>query len=582
MKNIIIITITLLSILNASAQTNYYVDGLIGNDANLGTSLVTAWKTIQKACNTATPSSIVQIKGGTYNENVVVNISGAVGNPITIKNYVNDIVLIDGTGTTGTTMLSMANKNYLNFQNLTIQNLTVNNAQGILVETTGSNTSTGLSFKNITIKNINWTNNASSIPSATDNAQGFIAYGGNGGITNIILDSCHVFNNILGFSEAMTLDGNVNGFTIKNCEIHDNTNIGIDIAGNYLVSSNPSTDHARNGVIINNTCYKNISLYATSGGIYVDGGKNVVIEKNKCYENGWGIEVGCEENGTTDSIIVRNNLIFNNQQAGLSVGGYNSLTTGQVLNSIFRNNTLFQNNSLSDGTGEIALTKASNCVFENNIFYTNSQDVLMSVDNISPQAGNIFNYNCWFTPSSIASNITVNWKASTYSTFSAYQAGTTQETNSIYSNPRLINPLLPSPNLHLQSGSPCINAGKSSTIIGIGETDYDGNVRINGSTIDIGGFELNLTSEINDLEINHNSILIYPNPFTFETTFSFNSEFKNADLNVYNILGQEIKAIKNIAERQITLNRGNLAQGTYIYKLIKDNKVIAVGKIIAE
>ncbi|MCE9538395.1 MAG: hypothetical protein K8R85_04145, partial [Bacteroidetes bacterium] len=259
MKNIIVILIALLTFINTSAQTNYFVDATNGNDLNNGTSLATAWKTIQKACNAAIPNSIVQIKAGTYNENIIINISGTPGNFITLKNYLNDIVLIDGTGTSGTTMLTLTNKSFLNFQNLTIQNLTVNDAQGILIETTGINTSTELSFKNITIKNINCTTDPLTIPTSGNNAQSFIAYGRDGGITNITIDSCKVFNNILGFSEAMTLDGNVDGFTIKNCEVHDNTNIGIDIAGNYQISTNPSTDHARNGLLLNNTCYKNVS-----------------------------------------------------------------------------------------------------------------------------------------------------------------------------------------------------------------------------------------------------------------------------------------------------------------------------------
>ena len=177
-------------------QTNYYVDALNGNNTNNGTGITTAWKTIQKACTAATPNSIVQIKAGTYHENIVVNISGTAGNGITIKNYMSDVVLIDGTGTTGTTMLQMANKNHLLFENLTIQNLTVADAQGILVETTGSGASTDLSFKNITVKNINWTSSASTVPTSNDNAQGFIAYGRDGGITNISIDSCRVFNKI--------------------------------------------------------------------------------------------------------------------------------------------------------------------------------------------------------------------------------------------------------------------------------------------------------------------------------------------------------------------------------------------------
>src|ERR1035437_584084 len=120
-KTFKIIIVLLTTIHNVDGQTNYYVDALNGNDINTGTTLSTAWKTIQKACNTAIPNSVVQIKAGTYNENITVNISGTAGNFITIKNYMNDIVLIDGTGISGTTMLQITNKNYLSFENLTIR-----------------------------------------------------------------------------------------------------------------------------------------------------------------------------------------------------------------------------------------------------------------------------------------------------------------------------------------------------------------------------------------------------------------------------------------------------------------------------
>src|SRR5471030_1652079 len=87
------------------SQTTYYVDAAGGNNLNAGTTLVTAWKTIQKACSAATPNSIVLIKGGTYHENITLNVSGTAGNPIVFKNYMNDSVFIDETGTAGTTML---------------------------------------------------------------------------------------------------------------------------------------------------------------------------------------------------------------------------------------------------------------------------------------------------------------------------------------------------------------------------------------------------------------------------------------------------------------------------------------------
>ncbi len=579
MKKSIILAITfLIMTFYVEAQTNYYVDKVNGNDLNNGTSLATAWKTIQKACNDATPNSNVQIKAGTYNENIIVNVNGTAGNPITFRNYLNDLVMIDGTGTLGLTMLKLTNKNYLNFQNLTIQNLTANNAQGILIETTGANTSTTLLFKNITIKNIKWTNNSATIPTATDNAQGLIAFGRDGGIANITIDSCQIFNCILGFSEALSLDGNVNGFKIKNCQVHDNTNIGILIAGNYNVSSNPATDHARNGLVSNNICYKNVSLYATSAGIYVDGGRSTLVEKNISYENGTGIEIGCEENGTTDSITVKNNLIYNNQVTGLYVGGYTTLTTGQVLNSILRNNTLFANNSLNDGTGELAISKASNCKFENNIFYTNNQNVLMSVNNISPQTNNTLNYNCWFTSLADSNNIIVNWKTLTYTSFSAYRAGTAQESNSLYNNPMLVNPALPIPDLHLLFNSPSINKGNPAALISNGETDYGGNMRIIGGIIDIGAYEFNSALGINNIASDKKPLVVYPNPSDgLYTVKVLNNEI--VSIEIYNYYGAKIISY-NKDNFNSLINIQNQAIGTYFYKIVLINGEVNSGKLV--
>ncbi|MBA2611908.1 MAG: T9SS type A sorting domain-containing protein [Bacteroidetes bacterium] len=578
MKNILFLTIAFLCVHNLKAQTNYYVDDVSGNNTNSGTSLAAAWKTIQKSANSATPNSTVYIKAGTYHENVVINVNGTVNNPITFRNYQSDIVMIDGVGTAGNTLLSISNKNYLNFLNLIIQNKTVNNAQGILVETTGLGTSTMLSFKNIVIKNINWNNNASAIPSAADNSQGFIAYGRNGGITNLTIDSCQVFNNILGFSEAISLDGNINGFIVKSCKVHDNTNIGIALIGNYITSTVPATDHARNGVINYNECYNNISLYATSGGIYVDGGKSIVVEKNKCYGNGNGIEVGCEENGTTDSIIVKNNLLYNNQNVGIYVGGYTTATTGQVLNTIIRNNTLFQNNYANNGTGEMNISKASNCKFENNVFYTTAQSVLLTRDNISPQNGNVYNYNCWYTPSGNPNAISVNWGNTVYSSFTAYKTGASQESNSFFNNPSLINTTLATLDLHLLNSSPCVNTGKPTTTISIGETDYDGNARIINTIIDVGAFEVTAPAGIKIVTQNENKF--FPNPFSVQTTLYFKFEITNAEFILYDINGRQIKEIRNLFGDRIIFERAGLDNGIYFYDVKENNNLIAKGKFL--
>jgi len=566
-----------------SAQTPYFVDGINGDNANDGTSLATAWKTIQKAANSATPNSTIYIKGGTYSENIVVNVSGTAGNPITFRNYANEMVLIDGAATSGNTLLTITNKSYLNFRNLTIQNKTVNEAQGILVETTGAATATDLSFTNITIRNIRWNANAAAIPTDTDNAQAFIAYGRDGGITNLTIDSCQVFDNILGFSEAVSLDGNISGFKVSNCEVHDNTNIGIALIGNYGTSTVPATDHTRNGIVSGNTCYRNVSLYATSGGIYVDGGTTIVVERNRCYENGNGIEVGCEENGQSDHIIVRNNLLYNNENAGLYVGGYTTETTGQVVNCIFRNNTLFRNNSANDEVGEINLSKVSNSIFENNIIYTSEQKVFMSVDEIAPQTGNLFNYNLWYTPAGDAEDIAVFWGATTYETFADYQAGTNQESGSLFANPQFQAAALPNPDLFPNEASPAVNAGNPGTVIETGEMDYLGSLRIQEDRIDIGAFEWGiLVSGISEKESNALTCLVVPNPFSTQAKMRVNRPLTNADVKICDLQGKVQQQIGHVSGSEIAIDRRQLPAGIYLFEISEAGQSLLVGKLVIQ
>jgi hypothetical protein len=580
MKKWISTTAICLMAVNLFAQAPYFVDGINGDNSNNGTSLATAWKTIQKAANSTPPNSTVMIKGGTYHENIVINVSGTAGQPITFQNYAEEEVLIDGTGTSGSTMLAMTNKNHLRFINLTIQNKTVNEAQGILVETTGANTSTNLYFENIRVRNINWTASAATIPTDTDNAQAFIVYGRNGGVSNLTISNCEVSGNILGFSEAISLDGNIDGFMISDCSVHDNTNIGIGLIGNYGTSTNPSTDHARNGIVSGNTCYRNVSLYATSGGIYVDGGSDIVVEKNTCYENGNGIEVGCEEDGQAEQITVRNNIIFNNQNVGLYVGGYTTETTGQVVNCVFRNNTLFRNNSANDEVGEINLSKVSNSIFENNVIYTSEQQVFMSVDEIVPQTGNTFNYNLWYTPAGDMDDIAVFWGATTYETFADYQAGTNQESQSLFANPQFISSALPAPDLALQSTSPAVDAGNQATVIGAGETDYAGQPRFAEDGIDIGAFEWNGASAgIAEVIAGQVDVMVIPNPFESATTLLFGATLNNATLQVYDLQGAKVRMLKNLNGQQITLERGNLNSGIYVYEVMQDGKPMHHGKL---
>lgn len=472
----------------------YYVDGTNGNDKNDGQSLSTAWKTIQQSFTAATPGSVVAIRGGTYQEQLTVKVSGTAGNPITFTNYNSEQVIIDGSKNTGTVIITIADRSFLYFRNLTIRNITKNNAMGIYVSASATGGSNSLTFRNLIVKNINWTASTATTPNDNDNAQAFIAYGYGGtqasAITNLTIDSCEFTGNITGFSESVSVDGNVDTFNITNNKVHDNSNIGIAAEGNYGTSKTAALDHARNGFIGHNICFNNNAAYATSGGIYVDGGQHIKVEGNLCYQNGYGIEVGNEQNGSASNITVADNLIYLNQVSGLAIGGYDTKTTGQVLNCVIRNNTFIQNNTNGDGSGEMDITKASNCTFENNIFYTNKENTLFSLEPITPQAGNHLNYNCWFTAGGDPANINVNWLNNGYSSFADYRTGTGQDANSLFADPLLVQLVFPSPDLHLKTGSPCIQKGDLSLITDPLETDYDGKPRIVNGKVDMGAYEI--------------------------------------------------------------------------------------------
>lgn len=205
----------------------------------------------------------------------------------------------------------------------------------------------------------------------------------------------------------------------------------------------------------------------------------------------------------------------------------------------------------------------------------------MSLENISPQTGNTFNYNCWFTPSGNASSIIVNWKNTNYTSFAAYRSATSQDGNSIFSNPMFSVLTLPTPNLHLLTGSPCINTGKPSTAVIIGETDYEGNSRLIGN-IDIGAYEFKITTGIVSAAVNTLSTVAFPNPFQTETTLLFNEDLTDGMLEIYNPEGKKVQELTAIHGNHINLQRGTLPAGIYFYVLIQTPEFVCTGKLIAE
>jgi hypothetical protein len=553
------IRLAILLILSAklSAQTHYYVSPA-GNNNNNGLSLTTAWKTIQKALNSATPNSIVYIKGGTYHESLVANVSGSANARITYTNYNGETVIVDGSsGVSGTTMLSATNRSYLTFENMTLQNMTSPYANGIRVNTWDNGSSTGMIFRNIRVSGIGWTQNATEMPGYDDNAIGIYICGEVGPISNITVDGCEVSDNITGYSEAVSVYGQVSNFTIKNCLVHDNTNIGIHVSGINDDGYGPA-----GGTISANTCYRNASPIALSAGIYIDGSHDMLIERNSCYDNPIGIEVGCEGDGEATNITVRNNLIYNNRNTGLSVGGYDESTSGQVVNSTFRNNTLYKNNSLNTGQAELTISKTSNCVFEDNLFY-GTQNVLLAMLDISPQQNNTINYNGWYTSAGNPNNITMYIKQATYHSFTQYRNASGFDADGVFANPNFLSLSLPQPVLTLPIGNTYINAGNPQIGPVSGELDFDGNPRLAGSAMDLGAREVNATLGLDEVSAATSGFA--PNPVKDMTTFHFTKPLDSGSISIFDTTGKLVWQSSTISSDSASVDLSALRTGIYLY-----------------
>ncbi|MBL7891183.1 MAG: T9SS type A sorting domain-containing protein [Bacteroidia bacterium] len=96
--------------------------------------------------------------------------------------------------------------------------------------------------------------------------------------------------------------------------------------------------------------------------------------------------------------------------------------------------------------------------------------------------------------------------------------------------------------------------------------------------------QTNLLTEISNLSEIENSSTIYPNPFSSNATIEINGKVshENIEISIYNFVGKEIKKLNNISGRKINLDRADLSNGIYFYRLIKNDYSFASGKFIIE
>lgn len=456
--------------LGAGAATNYVA--LTGSDLNPGTQIA-PWRTIQKAADTATPGTTVLVQPGTYNEKVTVNVSGSAGGGFITFQAAGNVTL-SGAGVTGSNLFYLKDRSYVRLHGFELRShLSVDNGSGVRIEGFGDH----LEIRQCRIHDIRGVN-----------AMGITVYGtSTTPITNLIIDGNEIYDCEPAQSEALVLNGNVRSFQVTSNYVHDVNNIGIDFIGGEGLCPDPAQDAARNGVCAWNRVARARANYGGGygAGIYVDGGRDIVIENNTVTESDLGLEIGAENPGiVTTNIVVRNNVLYRNDKPGLIFGGFDS-TVGRVRFCQFLNNTLWNNDTLRTGDGELVIQYAETNVLRNNLIWASSQN--RGLTSGAGSLGNTLDYNLWFSdgPTNTTSFV---WRSTLFSGFASYQLGTQQDANSHCVPPLLANPA--GADFHLATNSPARDAGDPAFAPGPGETDLDGQPRRFGGRVDIGADEV--------------------------------------------------------------------------------------------
>ncbi len=473
--------------------------------------------------------------------------------------------VLDGTGTNGQdALIEIRGKSYLTIQGFEIRNNIRNDAIGILIEGSGTN----IRIAQCHIHDIHFSDDPQATVTEQTNAQGIIVYGTESTpyagiyIVDNELDHCR-----LGYSEGIALNGNVMDFVINGNHIHDLTNIGIDIIGFEQTCPDPSLDMARNGIISDNTVVNCVADYDTSVGIYIDGGQQVTIFRNLVKGNGYGIETGCENTGhATENIEVRNNLIMENLESGLALGGFDYPSgSGKVMNTNILNNTFVNNDTQNIGTGSLYLSYCENCRIENNVFYLDKDDLLYA-ENSQPQL--VMDYNIYWDTDNDDTDNGIDFNGTFYDGFNDFRSNTSFEAHGQYHRPGLHFDANGIP--RLQSTSVLIDAGTPGYMPLSDETDFFGRQRVFNSRVDIGMEEFQGQNHIDESPMKQ--LICYPNP---AKNFVWPANINEGFYTISSPAGQAV-ATGNF-DRYIPLTK--LAPGIYILQIVRNGKIF-VGKVV--
>ena len=324
---------------------------------------------IKEGISKLKPGAQLFLRGGVYDvvEGLSIDIKGNSNNYIVISSYPGEKATITSSCNKSghksckeVTLFNFEkNSGYIIIENLIFSNSIADNLQGIVFYGGGQN--------HIIIRD----NVFDSLKTTKNKSDGYeanaILLEGEGktvesAIKNIIIYHNKVINNVLGYSEAISIAGNCENIYVLNNTLKTNTNIGIDFNGNTNACHTSNLDQPRKSVAIFNYVEKSRASYADNAGIYADGARDIYIYGNTVVDSPFGIEVGCEElkhRNPITNIVVENNNLIGNKVTGIRVGGYKE-------NLLSVKSTEFKNNKISKSETPIIIAKVDGITFKEN------------------------------------------------------------------------------------------------------------------------------------------------------------------------------------------------------------------------
>nr|HML37184.1 right-handed parallel beta-helix repeat-containing protein [Bacillota bacterium] len=426
--------------------------------------------------------------------------------PVTFRNYENDQVIIDGSGTSTSDqgdVIRISNQSFVRLMGLEIANNTSKAKDGFITGIGIWGKGEGIEILDCKIHEIRYSGGTdSSDESEGAGARAIAVYGMDGSepISGLVIDGNEIWDVSCGAGEAVTVSGNVDGFEFTNNYVHDTDSDGLVLVGDgklkgKAVCTPAAQNRARNGFVGYNKMERNSRRgnpdypgnWFNAGGIYANGAENVTIAYNTCRENDLGIKVGSEaREKVCQGITVRDNLIYGNLSSGILAGG-NDMNRGWASNCKFLNNTLYNNDTEKSGSGEINLLKSRGIFFSSNIVYTGPQNLTV-VKSLGPEYAYdiLFNNNIYYGPGGSRSLRFTGPDTGSVG-LNMWIHKTKQDSSSKVANPRFAD--APKGDFNLLGNSPAIDFGDRAYVPAEGEKDFGGNPRVNGRAVDCGAYE---------------------------------------------------------------------------------------------